>query len=66
MSAIPSSSHVALSQYNFRLATMMRLECDIPASSSCCDCGKKLDIQGYHLITCKAGGGPVHTEHAMV
>ena len=35
-------------------------------SSSCCDCGKKLDIQGYHLITCKTGGGPVHTHNSIV
>ncbi len=66
MSGILSSSHVALSQYNFRLASMMRLRCDIPASSSCCDCGKQLDIQGYHLITCKTGGGPVITHNSIV
>ena len=41
---IPFSSHVALPPHNFRLATMMRLGCGIPASSSCCDCGKELDI----------------------
>ena len=68
VSAIPSSSLkiVALSPHNFHLATMMRLGCDIPASSSCCDCGKKLDIQGYHLITCKTGDGPVHTHNSIV
>ena len=47
-------------------ATMMRLGCDIPALRSCSDCGKELDIQGHHLITCKTGGGPVHTHNSIV
>ena len=66
MSAILSSSRVALSPHDFRLATMMRLGCDIPALSNCCDCGKEMDIQGYHLITCKTGGGQVHTHNSIV
>ena len=66
LSAILSLSHVALSLHDFHLATMMRLGCVIPASSNCCDCGKELDIQGYHLITCKTGGGPVHTHNSIV
>ena len=24
-----------------------------------CDCGCQLDEEGYHLLTCKHGGGPV-------
>ncbi len=56
----------ALSPHNFRLANMMRLGCDIPASSNFCDCGKELDIQGYRLITCKTGSGPVHTHNSIV
>ena len=24
-----------------------------------CDCGKPIDQEGYHLLTCKTGGGPV-------
>ena len=66
VSAILSSSRVALSSHDFCLATMIRLGCDILASSSCCDCGKELDIQGYHLITCKTAGGPVHTHNSIV
>ena len=49
VSAITSSSRVALSPNDFRLATMMRLGCDILTSSSCCDCGKELDIPSHHL-----------------
>ena len=26
----------------------------------------ELDIQGYHLITCKTGGGQVHTHNSIV
>ena len=35
-------------------------------TSSSCDFGKELDIQGYRLITCKTGGGPVHTHNSIV
>ena len=35
-------------------------------TSSSCDCGKELDIQGYHLITCKTGAGPVHAHNSIV
>ena len=64
MSAISSSSHVALSPNDFRLASMMRSGCEISASSSCCDCGKELDILRllYHLITCKTGGSSAHSQ----
>ena len=24
-----------------------------------CECGKEVDKEGYHLLTCKFGGGPV-------
>ena len=46
VSAILSSSHVALLPHDFRLTTMMKLGCDIPASSNCCDCGKKTGHPG--------------------
>ena len=31
-----------------------------------CDCGKQLDPDGYHLITCKSGGGSVWTHNSIV
>ena len=30
-----------------------------------CECGKDVDREGYHLLTCKVGGGPVW-EHNMI
>ena len=30
-----------------------------------CNCGTELDADGYHLLTCKLGGGPVW-EHNLV
>ncbi len=31
-----------------------------------CDCGQQLDQQGYHLLTCKYGGGPVWTHNTIL
>ena len=31
-----------------------------------CDCGKELDKNGYHLLTCKYGGGPVWFHNCIV
>ena len=30
----------------------------MPLASGQCDCGKELDSDGYHLVTCKTGGRP--------
>ena len=30
------------------------------------DCGKELDKNGYHLLTCKYGGGPVWSHNCIV
>ena len=38
----------------------------MPLASSQCDCGKELDSDGYHLITCKTGDGPVISHNNMV
>lgn len=61
VSAIPSLSKLALLLHKIFLASLMRLGCNIPATCSCCDCDKNLNVEGYHLITCKSGGGPVKT-----
>ena len=44
---------------NFCLATRMRLGCAMPLHSvtKSCECDKDIDGHGYHLITCKTGGG---------
>ena len=31
-----------------------------------CDCGKALNKNGYHLLTCKYGGGPVWSHNCIV
>ena len=53
---VPSSSWHALSPCGFGLASLMRLGCQMPLASGQCGCGKELDSDGYHLITCKTWG----------
>ena len=31
-----------------------------------CDCGHDLDEQGFHLLTCKSGSGPVWTHNSVL
>ena len=31
-----------------------------------CKCGKMINRKGYHLLTCKVGGGPVWSHNCMV
>ena len=38
----------------------------MPLASGQCDCGEELDSDGYHLITCKTGGGPVISHNNIV
>ena len=46
----------------------MRLELSLQFSRLLehCDCGQKLDQDGFHLITCKYGGGPVWSNDTIV
>ena len=66
LSAVPSISALALSSKEFNLATLIRLGCKIPQSTGRCDCGRDFDQEGYHLVTCKTGGGPIRTHNAIV
>ena len=34
-------------------------------ATSTCECGKVIDGDGYHLMTCKTGGGLVWTHEAL-
>ena len=65
---IPSSQRFALSPSLYRLATFVRLGLPVPLPDSVtkCECGRSLDPEGYHLITCKRGGGPVWTHNSIV
>ena len=68
MSPIPTSTKFALNAADFRLATCLRLGCDMPlaAALDSCECGQSLDSKGYHLLTCKLGGGPIWTHGSIV
>ena len=66
LSAVPSISAFALSSKEFNLATMIRLGCKIPQSTGRCNYGRDLDQEGYHLVTCKSGGGSIQTHNAIV
>ena len=61
VNAVPTSMCFALDSCVYRLASYLRL--GLPVCSlewlSLCQCGAVLDDSGYHLLTCKVGGGPV-------
>ena len=63
LNAIPSSSKLALVSRDFHLAACLRLGLAMPFNGCIpqCDCGSYLDGSGYHLMSCKWGGGPVWT-----
>jgi hypothetical protein len=68
LESIPVSTKFALKAGDFCLATRLRLGCDMPLGmvSSFCDCGKTIDKAGYHLLTCKTGGGPIWSHETIV
>ena len=57
LETISSSSEFALKPCNYCIATRLRLGCPMPLSLQTgnpkCDCGKPIDQEGYHLLTCK-------------
>ena len=67
LDSIPLSAKFAIKPGDFRLATRMRLGCEMPLGSvvSTCECGKDIDSDGYHLLTCKTGGGPIWTHETL-
>ena len=68
LDSIPSSEKFALSSGNFVLAASLRLglPLSLPPWATKCECGKSLDVEGYHLLTCKMGGGPVWSHNYVV
>ena len=68
LDSIPSSEKFALSSGNFVLAASLRLGLllSLPPWATKCECGKSLDVEGYHLLTCKMGGGPVWSHNSVV
>eukprot|EP00118_Oscarella_pearsei_P022296 m.255021 g.255021 ORF g.255021 m.255021 type:complete len:257 (+) comp40390_c0_seq2:157-927(+) len=68
LEAVPTSSMLAMDPCVFRLAASVRLGCPL-AFTACfpqCECGKPIDILGYHALTCKHGGGPVFAHNKIV
>ena len=66
--SIPISAKFALKPGDYCLATRLRLGCEMPIrhATSTCECGQVIDGDGYQLMTCKTGGGPVWTHEALV
>ena len=68
LDSIPSSRKFALSSPEFNLASCMRLGIPLPFGEwvANCECGSKLDAEGFHLLTCKSGGGPNWQHNSLV
>ena len=64
---IPTSEAFALSSCEFRLASFLRLGLPLSLSNwtTTCNCGADIDDSGYHLLTCKTGGGPVWSHESI-
>ena len=70
LEAIPSTQKLTLSNAQFRTAAFMRLEVSLPQlnnTKKCVSqCDKDVDDNGYHLLTCRFGGGPIRRhDHFM-
>ena len=68
LQSVPTSSKFALKHGDFCLASRLRLGCDMLLASAFdkCNCGQPNDREGYHLLTCKHGGGPIWTHGTIV
>ncbi|XP_062523571.1 uncharacterized protein LOC134198228 [Corticium candelabrum] len=62
LEAVPSLEKLAFNHIEFDLAALLRMGCPMPFGGwlSYCECGKVLDKDGYHLLSCKHGGGLLH------
>ena len=67
LDSIPSSAKIALKPSDFLLAMSMRLGLEMPLGSvvPICKCGKDIDKDSYHLLTCKTDGGPIWTHETL-
>ncbi|XP_062520998.1 uncharacterized protein LOC134195922 [Corticium candelabrum] len=68
LQAIPSAPKFVLKFSEFRVAAFLRLGIPLPYSQivTKCDCSRSFDEHGYHLLTCKFGGGPVWQHNTIV
>ena len=67
LDVIPTSDKHAVKSNQFSLACYLRLGLALPFINwiRTCDCGHDLDEQGFHLLTCKYGSGPVWTHNSL-
>ena len=58
----------SLQPNEYRIASFLRLGLPLPFTDfiSECECRQQLDGSGYHLLTCKLGGGPVWQHDPIV
>ena len=68
LDSTPSSEKFALLSGNFVFAASLRLSplLFLPPWATKCKSGKTLDVEGYHLLTCKMGTGPVSSHNSVV
>ena len=70
LDAIPSTQALTMSNTEFRVASLLRLGAHLPALRSLdrCNpqCKQPLDNTGYHLLTCKWGGGIIRRHDRIV
>ena len=63
LEAIPCLQNFSFTNAQICTAAFMRLGVSLPQLSNvkkCVNqCGKDIDQKGYHLLTCKFGGGPI-------
>ena len=65
---ITLSQNYVLKSSEFQIASCLGLGHPLPFSKyvTQCECGASLDPLGYHLLTCKFGGGPVWQHNCFV
>ena len=64
----PYFGKFAMNKNEFQIAAFLRIGQAI-AFNYCvthCDCGREMDADGYYLLTCKLGGGPVWEHNNLV
>ena len=68
LDVIPSSDKHALKANEFSIASYLRLGLPLPFTDwvNVCDCGRDIYPQGYHLLVCKYGGGPVWAHNSIL
>ena len=59
LDTVPTDEKYSLQPNEYRIASFLRLGLPLPFTDfiSECECRQQLDDSGYHLLTCKLGGG---------